>query len=86
MMNFGALNWFDSFIKKLKKGLDCMNHMIYTYVIAIRIKTRCCRMKNVSRFLIPFQGNSHNFLRGGVGWDLAFQPYPILLLKKIPLP
>ncbi len=30
MMNFGALKWFRSFIKKLKKALDCINHMIYT--------------------------------------------------------
>ncbi len=30
MMNFGALNWFNSFIKKLKKPLHCINYMIYT--------------------------------------------------------
>ncbi len=30
MMNVGALTWFDSFIKKLKKKtLDCINQMIY---------------------------------------------------------
>ncbi len=27
-MNFVALNCFDSFIKKLKKTLDCINHVI----------------------------------------------------------
>ncbi len=32
MMNFSALNWFDSFIKKLKKALNCIIHVIYTYV------------------------------------------------------
>ncbi len=35
MINFGALNWFDSFINKLKKALDYMNHMIYTYAMAV---------------------------------------------------
>ncbi len=30
MMNLSSLNWFDSFIKKLKKALDCINHVIYT--------------------------------------------------------
>ncbi len=30
MVNLGALNLFDSFIKKLKKALDCVNHVIYT--------------------------------------------------------
>ncbi len=30
MMNFGAINWFDSFIEKLKKVLYCINHVIYT--------------------------------------------------------
>ncbi len=30
MMKFGDLNWFDSFIKNLKKALDCINHVIYT--------------------------------------------------------
>ncbi len=30
MANLGALNWFESFIKKLKKALDCINHVIYT--------------------------------------------------------
>ncbi len=30
MVNLGALNWFDSFIKMLKKALDCINHVIYT--------------------------------------------------------
>ncbi len=30
MMNFVALNWFDSFIKKMKKALDFINHTIYT--------------------------------------------------------
>ncbi len=34
MVNLGALNWFDSFIKKLKKVLDCINDMIYTPVAA----------------------------------------------------
>ncbi len=34
MVNFGTLNWFDSFIKKLKKALDCINHVIYTPGIA----------------------------------------------------
>ncbi len=29
MMNFGALNWFDSFF--WQKTLDCINHMIYTF-------------------------------------------------------
>ncbi len=33
MMNFGTLNWFDSFIKKLKKALDCIPDVIYTYDI-----------------------------------------------------
>ncbi len=33
MMNFGALNWFDSSIKKLKKVLDYTNHVSYTCVI-----------------------------------------------------
>ncbi len=32
MMYFGALNGFDSFIKKLKKALLCINHVIYTCV------------------------------------------------------
>ncbi len=32
MINFGALNWFGYFIKKLKKTLDCIHHMIYTCV------------------------------------------------------
>ncbi len=27
MMNFDALNWFESFIKKLKKALDVINHV-----------------------------------------------------------
>ncbi len=35
MVNLGALNWFDSFIKKLKKALDCINHVIYTPDIPI---------------------------------------------------
>ncbi len=30
MMNFGALNWFGFFMKKLKKALDCITHVIYT--------------------------------------------------------
>ncbi len=30
MMNFGALNRFDPFIKKLKKALNCINHVTYT--------------------------------------------------------
>ncbi len=30
MINFGAFNWFDSFIKRLKKTLVCINHVIYT--------------------------------------------------------
>ncbi len=30
MVNLGALNWFDSFIKTLKKALDSINHVIYT--------------------------------------------------------
>ncbi len=30
MVNLCALNWLDSFIKKLKKTLDFINHMIYT--------------------------------------------------------
>ncbi len=30
MVNLGALNWFDSFIKNLKKALDCINYVIYT--------------------------------------------------------
>ncbi len=33
MMNFGALNLFDSCIKKFKKTLDCINHVIYTHAI-----------------------------------------------------
>ncbi len=32
MIKFGALNLFDSFIKKLKKTFDCINHVIYTCV------------------------------------------------------
>lgn len=32
MMNCGALQWFGSFIKKWKKALDCVNHVIYTCV------------------------------------------------------
>ncbi len=32
MVHLGAMNWFDSFIKKLKKALDCINHVIYTPV------------------------------------------------------
>ncbi len=35
MMNFSALNWFDSFIRKLKKALDSIIQMMYTYVHAI---------------------------------------------------
>ncbi len=31
MMKFGALNWFNSLIKKLKKALNCITHVIYTY-------------------------------------------------------
>ncbi len=31
-MNFSELNWFDFSIKKLKKALDCINHVIYTCV------------------------------------------------------
>ncbi len=30
MMNFDALNWFDSIIEKLKKVLDCIIPVIYT--------------------------------------------------------
>ncbi len=30
MVNLSDLNWFDSFIKKEKKALDCINHVIYT--------------------------------------------------------
>ncbi len=30
MINFGALKWFDSFTKKLKKALDYINQVIYT--------------------------------------------------------
>ncbi len=29
-MDFGALKWFGSFVEKLKKALDCINHVIYT--------------------------------------------------------
>ncbi len=30
MVNLGALNWIDSFIKMLKETLDCIIHVIYT--------------------------------------------------------
>ncbi len=30
MMNFCALKLFGSFIRKLKKAMDCINHVIYT--------------------------------------------------------
>ncbi len=30
MMNFGALNWFDSLLKSWRKALDCINQYIYT--------------------------------------------------------
>ncbi len=38
MVNLGALNWFDSFIKKLKKALDCINYVIYTPDVARNTK------------------------------------------------
>ncbi len=36
-MNFGALNKFDFFIKKLKKALDCINRTIYTHVVVFNL-------------------------------------------------
>ncbi len=31
-MNFGALTWYDSFIKKLKKAMNYITQVIDTYV------------------------------------------------------
>ncbi len=49
MMNVGALNWFDSFIiTKLKKALDCINHMIYTCDRAPKMWPNICWQSSYS--------------------------------------
>ncbi len=37
MVNLGALNRFDSFIKKLTKALNYINHVIYTPEVSIML-------------------------------------------------
>ncbi len=68
-MNFGALNLFDSFIKKLQKALDYINHVMYTYdTVQLRIM-QCARLL------------SHYKLK--LKYFIKVSPFVIIFIKQI---
>ncbi len=60
MMNFGALNLFDSRIKKLKNALVCINHVIYTCVLACLHSFKECHHLHIPLELLPNIKESHD--------------------------
>ncbi len=63
MMKFGALNWFDFFIKKLKKALDCINHVIYTCDMFVWLNDAYQADTKFGK--AEFQGRIQECIRGG---------------------